>query len=129
MTLPTPRPSSRWWALLLAGGALAALGCAEQRGRPLPPGAFLAPREVNDRSRVEPVDQGGALRYEGGSTGESRPPAQARGPVTPTEATGTGEGVAATVRDGVRPLTGEGRCGARGGRPASGGRRRERAGR
>lgn len=109
MTLPTSRPSSPWWALLLAGGALAVPGCAQQRGRPLPPGAFLAPREVNDRSRVEPVDQGGALRYEGGSAGESRPPAaQPRGPVTPTEATGPIEGVSATVQEAVRPVPEEG---------------------
>ena len=77
-------------------------GCAREQAKTLTPESFVGSRQVQDRSRVQPVDQAGALEYEG-----TPPPpgAQARSPRETAEAMG---GVSPTVEQSVRPVPEEG---------------------
>src|SRR2546428_2788774 len=79
-------------------------GCIQQRAKPLSPDAFVAPHEVFDRSRVQPVDQPGPLLYEGTPPPEA---VQAKPPAAP-EAPESMAGVSPTVKQSVRPVREEG---------------------
>ena len=83
------------WACVLAG-------CAQQRAKPLTPDAFLGSRNVQDRSRVQPVDQPGPLNYEG-----TPPPPGSDEPARGETAEAMG-GVSPTVEQSVRPVKEEG---------------------
>jgi parvulin-like peptidyl-prolyl isomerase len=86
------------------GAALALGGCAQRQPQTLTPDSFVGPREVQDRSRVQPVDQPGPLVYEG-----SPPPAPvAAGVRPPAEAANSDSGVSPTVEQSVRPVREEG---------------------
>ena len=74
----------------------------QQQPKLLPSDAFVGPREVQDRSRVQPVDQPGPLVYEG-----SPPPAAAEARPR-QEAADADAGVSPTVAQSVRPVREEG---------------------
>jgi parvulin-like peptidyl-prolyl isomerase len=84
------------------GAALALGGCVQQQPQVLRSDAFVRPREVHDRSRVQPVDQPGPLVYEGSPPGESTE--------TPPKRDGaeSDAGVSPTVAEAVRPVREEG---------------------
>jgi parvulin-like peptidyl-prolyl isomerase len=78
-------------------------GCVQQQPKLLPSDAFVGPRAVQDRSRVQPVDQGGTLLYEG-----SPPPAAGAGERKREAAADADTGVSPTVAQSVRPVREEG---------------------
>ena len=104
----TPQ-TSRWnrgvglsWVAAL-GAAWVLGGCVQQQPKLLPSDAFVGPRAVQDRSRVQPVDQGGTLLYEG-----SPPPAAGAGERKREAAADAETGVSPTVAQSVRPVREEG---------------------
>ena len=90
------------------GFAAALAGCAQPQGKPLPADAFLARREVNDRSRVQPVDQGGPLLYDSPGNSAAERPGPPDPTASPSDTPDSGEVVSPTVKKAVRPVSEEG---------------------